>query len=219
MKKLFELFFIFAKIGCMTFGGGYAILPIIEREMIRKRGWTNIDELLRYYTIAQVTPGIISVNVATFIGYKRNGILGGIIATLGFALPSLTMIIVLACTLNNFSDLPIIQHCFSGLRIAVGALILDTVCKFFSKNLLKKELSLIKNIVLLLIFIASFLLSVIFQTNPVLIVISAGLCGFLFFGNQESRLIEKPEEDTGEQGSPKNPPTQEEVKNNMDRKV
>jgi chromate transporter len=183
VKALLELFLVFAKIGSITFGGGYAILPILERELVRKRAWTTSADILEYYTIAQVTPGIIAVNVATIIGYNRCGVAGGILATLGFSLPPLTMIVIVAQTLKNFAHLPVVQHCFSGIRLAVGALILDTVCKLV-KNLIKKELPLLKNIIVLIIFTASFALSLVFNTNPVLIVLCAGLCGFVFLGNR-----------------------------------
>jgi chromate transporter len=183
VKALLELFLVFAKIGSITFGGGYAMLPILERELVQKRAWTTSAAILEYYTIAQVTPGIIAVNVATIIGYNRCGVPGGIIATLGFALPSLTMIVIIAQTLRNFADMPVVQHCFNGIRLAVGALILDTVCKLV-KNLRNKELPLLKNIIILIIFMASFALSLMFNANPVIIVLSAGLCGFVFLGNR-----------------------------------
>jgi chromate transporter len=183
MKQLFEIFFVFAKMGCVTFGGGYVLLPIIERELIQKRGWTSTEEVLQYYTIAQITPGIIAVNVSTFIGYKRARLAGGIAATLGFTLPPVTMIVLVSLLLNNFASLEIVQHCFNGIKLAAGALILDTVWKLV-KNLVKKERTLLKNTVSLIIFIISFLMSVFFNTNPVIIVLCAGLCGFLFFGDR-----------------------------------
>jgi chromate transporter len=169
--------------GCVTFGGGYAILPVIEREIIKKYGWVTSDEVLQYYSIAQITPGIIAVNVSTFIGYKRAGVAGGIVATLGFALPSVTMVALVALLLQNFASLEIMRHCFNGIKLAVGALILDTVCRLAS-NIIKKERALLKNITSLIIFITSFLLSTVFNTNPVLIVLCAGVCGFLFFGDR-----------------------------------
>jgi chromate transporter len=185
IKHILEIFFVFAKMGCITFGGGYVLLPIIERELIQKKGWTSTDEVLQYYTIAQVTPGIIAVNISTFIGYKRAKVAGGIAATLGFTMPSVTMIVLVSLLLKNFANLEIAQHCFNGVKLAVGALILDTVWKLV-KNLVKKERTLLKNSISLVIFIISFLMSVIFNTNPVIIVLCAGLAGFLFFGDRQS---------------------------------
>ncbi|MDR3302661.1 MAG: chromate transporter [Spirochaetaceae bacterium] len=185
IKQLLEIFLIFAKMGCITFGGGYVLLPIIERELVKKRGWTTSEEVLQYYTIAQVTPGIIAINISTFIGYKRRGIPGGIVATLGFALPSVTMVALVSLLLQNFASLEIMRHCFNGIKLAVGALILDTVCRLAS-NIIKKERALLKNTISLIIFITSFLLSTVFNTNPVLIVLCAGVCGFLFFGERQN---------------------------------
>jgi chromate transporter len=182
MKNLVEIFLTFAKMGCITFGGGYAMLPIIERELVQKKKWTNTEDVMQYFTIAQVTPGIIAVNVSTFVGYKRGGVLGGIMATLGFILPSVTMIVIVAFALKNFSSLPVVQHCFNGIRLSVGALILDAVFKIV-KTLPKKKSGIIKNIITLLIFVLSFIISVVFNTNPIVIVLCAGLCGFVFLGD------------------------------------
>lgn len=95
MKELWELFIVFAKIGGFTFGGGYAMLPILQREVVENRNWATSEELMDYYAIGQCTPGIIAVNTATFIGYKRKGIIGGIVATIGCVFPSLVIIMIL----------------------------------------------------------------------------------------------------------------------------
>jgi chromate transporter len=163
----------FFKMGCITFGGGYAMLPIIERELVQRKGWASMDEVTDYFAIGQVTPGIIAVNVSTFIGFKKKGIPGGILATLGFVLPSLIIISLIAAFLKNFSPLPLIQHAFGGIRVAVGALILDAVIKLFK--------GAVKDRKALTICIAAFVLSVIFSASPVLLVISAGLGGFLLY--------------------------------------
>jgi len=115
--------------GASTFGGGYAVIPVAERELVKKKGWLTIEEVLDYYTIAQITPGIISVNLATFVGNKQAGTLGGIFATLGFVLPGISLVMAAALLISNFAELPIVQHAFAGIRIAVAALILDTVIK------------------------------------------------------------------------------------------
>ena len=102
MKLLFELFFVFAKIGVMTFGGGYAMLPILQREIVEKKKWTTDEELMDYFAVGQCTPGVIAVNTATFIGQKMKGILGGIVATLGVVFPSLLIISILISAIIPF---------------------------------------------------------------------------------------------------------------------
>jgi chromate transporter len=195
-KELKKLFLIFAKIGCVTFGGGYAILPVIEREIIKKYGWITSEEVLQFYSIAQVTPGIIAVNISTFVGYRRKGVAGGIASTLGFALPTVTLVVIAALLIKNFATFELVQHAFAGIRLAVGALILDTVCKmvrslFIEDDKLQKPLSpasrVIKNIVTIFIFIVSFLLNVVLGLSPVLIVLGAGLCGLIIFAQFKSQ--------------------------------
>jgi chromate transporter len=159
--------------GCVTFGGGYAMLPIMERELVQRKGWATMDEVMDYFAIGQVTPGIIAVNVSTFIGIKKKGIPGGILTTLGFVLPSLIIITLIAAFLENFSHIPLIQHAFGGIRIAVGALILDAVIKLFKKA--------VKDWKALAICIAAFVLSAIFRASPVLLVVSAGAAGLLLY--------------------------------------
>ena len=180
MKGYLELFLAFVKMGCITFGGGYAIVPVINRELIKKRGWTNMDEVMDYYTIAQITPGLIVVNIATFVGYKRKGIFGGIIATLGFVFPGVSLILLAAIFIRNLADLPMVQHAFTGIRIAVGALILDTVI-----GLVK---GVVKNIRALVIFIIVFGISILpagivpsLLKSPVTLVIASGLAALIFF--------------------------------------
>ena len=175
MKAYLELFFTFAKMGCMTFGGGYAMVPILERELINKKGWTTMEEVMDYYTIAQITPGIIAVNVSTFIGYKRKGPLGGLIATLGFVLPGVCAISLIALGLRNFAENAMVQRAFAGIRVAVGALILDTVIKLFTGNNRLRDKKAI------VIFVLAFALSAVWSANPVLLVPAAGLAGFFIY--------------------------------------
>ena len=110
MNKLLDLFLTFARIGGLTFGGGYAMLPMLQKEVVEKRGWASEEELMDYYAIGQCTPGIIAVNTATFVGQKTAGIAGGIIATLGVVFPSLIIITIIAAFIQNFSDLAIVQN-------------------------------------------------------------------------------------------------------------
>lgn len=177
MKVYLDLVWTFFKMGCVTFGGGYSMLPVIERELVEKKRWASLEEVTDYFALGQVTPGVIAVNVSTFIGCKRQGIPGGVLATLGFVLPSVIIITVIAAFLNNFAGLPLVQHAFGGIRIAVGALILEAVVKLFKGT--------VKDIKAVLISIAAFGLSVFFKTSPVFIVIAAGLAGFLLAGRKK----------------------------------
>ena len=105
MRELLDLFFTFARIGGLTFGGGYAMLPMLQKEVVERRGWATNEELMDYYAIGQCTPGIIAVNTATFIGNKTRGVVGGVVATLGVVFPSLVIITIIAAFISNFADL------------------------------------------------------------------------------------------------------------------
>jgi chromate transporter len=183
LKSYLELFWIFIKIGLSTFGGGYAMVPVLERELINKRGWITMDEVMDYYTIAQVTPGIIAVNIATFVGYKRRGIAGGIAATAGLILPGVLLMVVISLFISRFAHYPAVQHVFAGIRIAVGALILDTVRKLVMGIFAGQKTG---KILLAGIFAAALLLSVLLSLSPVWIITGAGLAGFLFFRPMEA---------------------------------
>jgi chromate transporter len=157
----------------MTFGGGYAMVPVVERELINRKGWTTLDEVMEYYTIAQITPGIIAVNLSTFIGYKRKGPLGGLVGTIGFLLPGLACMIIISLFIRRFTEYPAVQHAFTGIRVAVGALILDTVFKLF-KGVFRDKGAIV-------IFILSLTLEVVLSASPALIILGAGLAGFLLY--------------------------------------
>ena len=137
MKKLWTLFWTFAKVGVMTFGGGYAMLPILQREVVEKKGWATDEELTDYFAIGQCTPGVIAVNTATFVGQKHAGIAGGIVATLGVVFPSLVIISALAKVITAYAHLAWVQHAFAGIRVAVCALIASSVLKLAKGNLKK----------------------------------------------------------------------------------
>jgi len=171
MKKLFSLFFTFFKIGIITFGGGYAMLPILSREIVEKRNWATNEELANYYAVGQCTPGIISVNTATFIGYKQKGIIGGIVATLGIVCPSIIIILLIANFISYFSDLVLIQNIFSMIKVAVSALIISAVIKLWKNSIVDKFT--------FTIFLLLFALILIFDTSPILILLISGLLGIL----------------------------------------
>jgi chromate transporter len=207
LKSYLNLFLTFTKIGLSTFGGGYAMVPVLERELIDKRGWLTMDEVMDYYTIAQVTPGIIAVNISTFVGYKRKGIAGGILATMGFILPGVLLMTVISLFISRFAEYPAVRHVFAGIRIAVGALILDTVRKlvagiFAGRSRCRHRqagkaggageaaqgtFSKPRKILMAGIFAAAFLLSALLSLSPVWIVAGAALAGFLFFRPAEPR--------------------------------
>lgn len=179
MKVLWELFFTFARIGAFTFGGGYAMLPMFQRELVEKKGWTTEEALMDYYAIAQCTPGVIAVNTATLVGYKVKGTLGGLIATLGVIFPSFVIISVIAAILTNFAELAIVQNAFIGIRACVCALILDAVIKLGKKA--------IKDPPTLLIAVFVFLLTCFFDISPILLVLLAAIAGLLLQGRKFSK--------------------------------
>lgn len=171
MKLLLDLYMTFFKIGAFTFGGGYAMLPLLQRELVDKKGWITEEEMLDYYAIGQTTPGIIAVNTSTFCGYKKKGNLGGIVASLGFISPSIIIITIIANFLKAFSHLAIINHAFAGVRIAVSALVLNTVINMVKKTCDKK--------LKYLIFFLTFIAIGVFSISPIIIVISVGVLGIL----------------------------------------
>ena len=125
MKELLELYWTFVRIGLVTFGGGYAMLPILERELVDKRHWTTMDELRDYFSIGQCTPGIIAMNVSTFIGEKRKGVKGAVAASVGFLTGPVILILIIAMFISNFAHLEVVQHAFAGIRVCVCVLILQ----------------------------------------------------------------------------------------------
>ena len=171
MKTLIQLFFIFARVGGFTFGGGYAMLPMLQKELVENKGWTTNEELIDYYAIGQCTPGIIAVNVATFVGYKTKGILGGIVATLGMITPSLIIVGIIAAFIGGFQDYEVVQWAFSGIRAAVVALILSAMWKIAKKSLV--------DIFAVIIFLAVAVLSFFTDLSPVVFVVTAGICGLV----------------------------------------
>lgn len=170
-KFLIELFLIFAKIGLFTFGGGYAMFPVIKRYIIEKRNWITEDELLDYYAIGQCTPGVIAVNVATFVGKKLKGFWGALAATLGVIFPSVVIILIIATFINNFADLWYVQSAFSGIRVAVIVLILNTIISMWKKSV-QKPFDYI-------VFLLALILSYFDIMSSVLIVLISAVAGIL----------------------------------------
>ena len=168
---LLSLFLSFAKVGAMTFGGGYAMLPFLQREIVENKGWATEEELADYFAIGQCTPGIIAVNTATFIGRKQGGIIGGILATLGVVFPSLIIITILAGLIQNFSELEWVAHAFAGIRVCVCVLILNAVLKLFKKAVIDAPTA----ILFALILLGASLIKV----SPIVFVIISAVCGIL----------------------------------------
>ena len=166
-----DLFLSFARIGGLTFGGGYAMLPMLQKEVVENRGWATNEELMDYYAIGQCTPGIIAVNTATFIGNKTKGIPGGIVATLGVVFPSLVIITLISAFIANFADLEIVKNAFAGIRVCVFVLILNAVVKLGKKS--------IKDAVTLGIFLVVLAGAVFLDLSPVIFVLAAGAAGIL----------------------------------------
>ena len=133
MAGLGELFLSFSKVGVMTFGGGYAMLPMLQREIVEHKGWATEEELADYFAVGQCTPGVIAVNTATFVGCKTRGWLGGLIATLGVVFPSLVIIICLAGLISAFADNLYVQKAFAGIKVCVCVLIFNAVLKLWKK--------------------------------------------------------------------------------------
>ena len=187
---LLDLFLTFAKVGVMTFGGGYAMLPILQREVVEKKGWATDGELTDYFAVGQCTPGIIAVNTATFIGFKYKGIPGGILATLGVVFPSLIIITAIAAFLSNFADIPMVRHALAGINAAVVALIASSVVKL-GKSTLKNGAAIAIFLCVLVLAAAGSLtgfgtgtLASVMElaTSPAVLIVLAGLTGWLVFG-------------------------------------
>ncbi len=177
MKKILELFMAFFRIGLFTFGGGYAMLPLIEREVVEKYGWSTNDEILDLYSMSQCTPGVIAVNTSTFIGRKIGGVPGAVSATLGVVTPSIVIITVIAAVLGNFSELEIVQHAFAGVRAAVAALIFSSCIKLYK--------SAVKSRIQLAICVIAFIAVALFGVSPMIVIVITGLYGFFFIDLQK----------------------------------
>lgn len=189
MNIFLELLISFIKIGFLTIGGGYVMLPMMQSELIDKKHWITEEELLDYYAVGQSTPGIIAVNVATFVGYKKAGVTGGIVATLGIISPSLIIITALAGVIQSIDQYPNVQKAMSGINVAVCALITDATLNFIKKG--------VKNFVTLLVLLASFLLIYYVKVPSYLIVLGAAFLGTItyFVKNKMKKNVEAEAED------------------------
>lgn len=167
-----KLFAAFARVGVLTFGGGYAMIPMLEREIVDRHGWATSEELMDYYAVGQCTPGVIAVNTATFIGYKTAGNLGGVVATLGVIFPSFVIISVIAGIIQNFADIPAVKSAFAGIRVCVCVLIFNSVLKLWK--------GAVKDKAALALCLLVFVLSVFFSISPIVFVVFCAAAGILF---------------------------------------
>ena len=186
MKELLDIFWTFCRIGGLTFGGGYAMLPMLQKEVVETKKWATEEEITDYYAVGQCTPGIIAVNTAIFIGYKQRGVAGAISAALGVAFPSYVIITIIAAALQNFADIPQVQQAFAGIRVCVVVLVLSAVLKLWKSS--------IKNKVGVFVFLATFGLMALpqlfiegFKISPVYIVIVAAAFGVLLTKLQKNK--------------------------------
>ena len=171
MDELIKLFTVFARIGAVTFGGGYAMLPILQAEVVEKYQWAEEAELADYFAIGQCTPGVIAVNTATFIGVKRKGTIGGIIATLGVIAPSLLIITVIAACLANFAQFQAVKDAFAGIRVCVCVLIFNAIKKL-AKGALVDKLTW-------LLFFLIMAVNLLSDISPAWLVVFAGIVGLI----------------------------------------
>lgn len=172
MKDLLELYMAFFRIGGLTFGGGLAMLPMLKHELVEKKGWVKDEELIDYYAIGQCTPGIIAVNVSTFVGYRKKGIPGAIFSTLGMVSPSLIIVSILAIFLEQFMNNPVFAHAIGGIKVVVCALLLNTVITMSKKT--------IKNIITGIVCVIAFVLAMFTPIPTVLIVVFAACFGIIW---------------------------------------
>ena len=189
-RSMLDLYWTFVKIGCVTFGGGYAMLPILERELVDKRHWTSMDDLRDYFSIGQCTPGIIALNVSTFIGEKRGGIKGAVLATTGFLTGPIVIILLIAMFLQNFATLPLVQNAFAGIRVCVCVLILQAILRLWKKSVVDR-FTLGLYLVVVALNALSFLLPV--KIPAAVLVILSGVAGILMTNRKNS-----PKEEAGE---------------------
>ncbi len=184
MKEYLQIFWAFIKVGALTFGGGYAMLPILQRDIVEHNKWATDEEVMDYYAMAQCLPGIIMVNTSAFIGRHRKGTLGGVVAGFASALPSLVIITVIATFLTAFADYPIVQNAFAGIRACVVVLIANAVIKLWKSAMVDW-----KSIVI--VFLPVFALSAFTGVSPILLVVAAALAGIIITVVSEKKGGEK----------------------------
>jgi chromate transporter len=172
LKTALTLFGVFFKIGAFTFGGGYAMIPIIEKEVSEKRAWISEEDILDIFAISESTPGPIAINTATFIGYKIGGVLGSAFATLGVVLPSFIIISIISLILTEFSHLKPVQYAFNGIRAGVLALLIKALVSMYKKNK--------KSLFAYIIMAGAFVLAAFTNINVIFVLIGCGVAGLTY---------------------------------------
>lgn len=172
LKQLFHLFITFMKIGVISFGGGYGMISVIEREVVEKKSWISAEEMLDIIAIAESTPGPIAVNTATFVGVKKCGVLGGIVATLGVIIPPIAIIILISYFYDKFIENKWVNYAFKGIRVAVIVLIFNAVIKFI-KNMDKTAFSIA-------VSITAFALAVFTSIDVIIILLCSAVISLAY---------------------------------------
>ena len=182
MGILYELFYIFAKIGLFTFGGGYAMISIIENICVERKGWISQDEMMNMTVIAESTPGPIAINCATYVGYKMAGVAGATVATFGMVVPSFVVIFVISKFLDDFLKFTVIAHAFQGIKIAVGLIIFEAAVRMI-KKMSKKVFS---KVVVVCSFVTMMAVNVFsLKFSSITLMIMVGILSFLIYKTQE----------------------------------
>lgn len=183
INVLWQLFCVLFKVGLFTFGGGIAMLPILETELVEKRGWTTSEELLDWFAIGQSTPGIIAVNVSTFIGYKKAKIIGACVATFAMVLPSIIIITIIAAFINNFAEILWVQKALRGINVAVAAILTSAVYKFAKKS--------VKDLFGFALLVMAFVLIFVFGVPTAYVIFGSCVPGLLIMVFKEKLLNRK----------------------------
>ncbi len=170
--ELLKLYVSFFKMGILTFGGGYAMLPMIEREVVEKHKWATMEEVMDYYAISQCTPGVIAVNIATFVGQRQKGVLGAIFATIGVVTPSVILISLIATLLRSVYDNEYVRAAFQGVGVAVCAILVQAVLKIGKSGIVDKFT--------LLVAFLSFLIAWLLGVSTIVIILVAGVCSVAY---------------------------------------
>lgn len=179
MISLLDIYTTFFKISSVTFGGGMAMLPILQRDIVNNKSWITDEEVIDFYALSQGLPGIIAVNVASLIGYKKRGTMGAIIAGLGIISPCIIIIVFISFFLRNFQDIKEVQYAFRGISVAVSALIFHSVINLWNKSILDKFC--------IILFMATLILMLVTNTSPIILVVSSGIASILYKRVEEKK--------------------------------
>ena len=190
MKELLDIYLLFFRMGAVTFGGGYAMLPILRREIVQNRKWMEEEQIMDYYALSQGLPGIIAINVSVFIGYRQKKVPGAVAAALGMVSPCIIIISIIAAFLKNFQDNVYVKHALAGISVCVAALILDAVLSMWKKG--------VKDTFGIVLFIVMLLLSVFTKVSPILMVVACAVLGILW--RTPKRRAAKEKAASGEEG-------------------